>query len=348
MQSIVHSTKTGEADGANQSARSEKAEWTSIRISDLRCASREALAQKVIVEKVPFNAAAAAFNVSAKTARKWVHRYQAQHRAGLYDLSSRPHHSPRRTPAESVEFVLQLRRQRWTGMRIAQSTGLSRATVSRILPRHQAQQDQRSRTRRAHPSATNFLIPATCCTSTSRNWLVSTSPDIASPAIPGMKPAAPDGSFFMSPSTTTPASPSASCCPMKELLRPVSFLRPAVAYFARFGIQVRRVMTDNGSLLLLRPLCTGRWQRSATPAHPHSHLHSAHQWQGRTLHPNCHSRVGLCPSLPELRRTASPSGSLDPPVQLASTTHCSQPKTTHQPIRTPCQQPLDTPHLRVS
>src|ERR1019366_3952694 len=99
------------------------------------------------------------------------------------------------------------------------------------------------------------------------------------------------------------------------------------------------------SLLLLRPLCPGQ-TRSATPTHPHSHLDSAHQWQSRTLHPNCHSRVGLRPSLPELRRTASPSGSLDPPVQLASTAPCAQPKTTHQPIRSRCQQPLDTPQLK--
>jgi hypothetical protein len=36
IQSIVHSTKTGEADGADQSACPEKAEWTSIRMPDLR------------------------------------------------------------------------------------------------------------------------------------------------------------------------------------------------------------------------------------------------------------------------------------------------------------------------
>jgi transcriptional regulator with XRE-family HTH domain len=34
-----------------------------------------------------------------------------------------------------VERIQRLRRERWTGVRIAQATGLSRATVSRILTR---------------------------------------------------------------------------------------------------------------------------------------------------------------------------------------------------------------------
>ena len=98
--------------------------------------SREALAKKVMVEKVTLNAAAAAFSVSARTARKWVRRYREHGRDGLRDHSSRPSRSPRRTRPAVADQVLMLRRQRWTGVRIAQHLGLSRATVSRILRRH--------------------------------------------------------------------------------------------------------------------------------------------------------------------------------------------------------------------
>jgi transposase len=42
------------------------------------------------------SAAAAAFNISSKTAAKWVRRFQLEGFAGLFDRSSRPHHSPRR------------------------------------------------------------------------------------------------------------------------------------------------------------------------------------------------------------------------------------------------------------
>ena len=97
--------------------------------------SREVLALKVVVEKVTLNAAAAAFNVSRKTAAKWARRFQTEGPAGLRDRSSRPHRSPRRTSQELARQVEQLRRQRWTGFRIARHTGLSRATVSRILRR---------------------------------------------------------------------------------------------------------------------------------------------------------------------------------------------------------------------
>jgi transposase len=97
--------------------------------------SREALAQKVLSRQLNQKAAAARFGVTPKTAAKWVRRYQAAGRDGLRDHSSRPHRSPRRTSGAMREQVESLRRQRWTGFRIAQATGLSRATVSRILRR---------------------------------------------------------------------------------------------------------------------------------------------------------------------------------------------------------------------
>jgi transposase InsO family protein len=80
-------------------------------------------------------AAAAAANVSAKTAAKWVRRYRERGAAGLVDRSCRPHRLYRPTRPERVELVETLRRQRWTGLRIGQQTGLSRATVSRVLRR---------------------------------------------------------------------------------------------------------------------------------------------------------------------------------------------------------------------
>ena len=97
--------------------------------------SREQLARKVLAEGCTLKLAAASFNVSAKTAAKWVCRYRTAEMAGLRDRSSRPHRLHRPTAPALVERVEILRRQRWTGYRIAQTTGLSRATVSRILRR---------------------------------------------------------------------------------------------------------------------------------------------------------------------------------------------------------------------
>ena len=96
---------------------------------------REDLAKKVLQRQLSLSEAAAEFKLSRQSAAKWVRRFRAEGIAGLRDRTSRPQRSPRSTSAERVAQVEQLRRLRWTGVRIAQTTGLSRATVSRILTR---------------------------------------------------------------------------------------------------------------------------------------------------------------------------------------------------------------------
>ena len=97
--------------------------------------SREQLAKRVLEQGFTLKLAAASFNVSAKTAAKWVRRYREQGSAGLGDRSSRPRRSPRTTSSPLQEKVLALRRLRYNGWRIALALALSRATVSRILRR---------------------------------------------------------------------------------------------------------------------------------------------------------------------------------------------------------------------
>lgn len=101
----------------------------------LTARSRESLARKVLEGGVTLKTAAASFSVTAKTAAKWVRRFQESGLEGLGDRSSRPHRLRCPTPELQVEAVADLRRQRWAGCRIARHTGLSRATVSRILRR---------------------------------------------------------------------------------------------------------------------------------------------------------------------------------------------------------------------
>ncbi|WP_373694146.1 helix-turn-helix domain-containing protein [Edaphobacter paludis] len=79
--------------------------------------------------------AAASFNVTAKTAAKWVRRCREFGATGLGDRSSRPRRCPRATSSLLIEKVLALRRLRYNGWPIARALGLSRATVSRILCR---------------------------------------------------------------------------------------------------------------------------------------------------------------------------------------------------------------------
>jgi len=89
----------------------------------------------VVDQGVTLKLAAASFNVSAKTAAKWVRRYREFGCGGLGDQSSRPLRCPRTTSVCLQEKVMALRHLRYNGWRIAQALALSRSTVSRILRR---------------------------------------------------------------------------------------------------------------------------------------------------------------------------------------------------------------------
>ena len=101
----------------------------------LTAVSRERMAKMVIEERFTYKAAAERFAVTPKTAAKWVQRYRQQGAAGLQDRSSKPHRCPRQTASSLLERVLLLRRLRRSGWSIARELSLSRATVSRILRR---------------------------------------------------------------------------------------------------------------------------------------------------------------------------------------------------------------------
>ncbi len=96
---------------------------------------RLALAQAIKRGEMSLEAAAAASKVSTRTARKWVQRFEAEGVAGLQDRSSRPVRLRAPTPPKVIRRIEQLRRQRMTGARIAELTGVSTATVSRVLKR---------------------------------------------------------------------------------------------------------------------------------------------------------------------------------------------------------------------
>jgi transposase InsO family protein len=76
-----------------------------------------------------------AVGVCPRTVRKWVNRHKTEGLVGLADRSSRPKQLYRPTPQPVVERIEALRRQRLTGKAIAAETGVSPATVSRILRR---------------------------------------------------------------------------------------------------------------------------------------------------------------------------------------------------------------------
>src|SRR6202158_3391650 len=207
--------------------------------------SREALVETVN-RGLGFSRAAASFRVTAKTAAKWVRRYHSEGAAGLLDRSSRPHRSPRATSSSQTALVVELRRQHRPAYQIAQSTGLSPATVSRIL-------------RRARLSRWRDLFPAPPV----RRYEHAAPGDLLHLDIKGMTRFQHvswrgDGRRrgqhkhlgWGAPHVAVDA-PSrlafTQILPDQKSDTTIAFLRDALDFFARHGIRVRALLTDNGS-----------------------------------------------------------------------------------------------------
>jgi transposase InsO family protein len=95
---------------------------------------REHMVNMVLGGQTP-KAAGEAVGVCPRTVRKWVARFEAEGLAGLQDRSSRPDRLRQPTPQAVIDRIETLRRQRLTGKAIAGETGVSTATVSRVLKR---------------------------------------------------------------------------------------------------------------------------------------------------------------------------------------------------------------------
>ena len=207
--------------------------------------SREDLVQRVS-RGVTLKLAAASFNVTPKTAAKWVGRYRHLGLPGLRDRSSRPHHSPRRTAFHFVEKVLTLRRQQRPAYQIAQATGLSPATVSRILQRARL-----SRWRDLHPAppVVRYEHPAPGdllhldIKGMTRYQRVSIRGD-------GRRRGRPQFAGWQALHVAIDDHSRLAfsrMLPNQTAQTAIAFLRAAVAFYAQHGIRIRRLLTDNGS-----------------------------------------------------------------------------------------------------
>jgi transposase InsO family protein len=207
--------------------------------------SREQMAKQVVEQGLTLKQAAACFNVSAKTAAKWVRRYREAGVAGLRDRSSRPRRFRMPTEPPAIALVEALRRQRWTGHRIAQHSGLSRATVSRILRRLKLSrmrdlEPKPAVQRYEHAQAGDLLHldikklgrivrPSHRVTGDRRDSVAGAGWEYVHVAI--------DDHSRIAFSAIYPDEKQASV---------LDFLRAALAYYARFGIQFKALLTDNG------------------------------------------------------------------------------------------------------
>ena len=97
--------------------------------------SRRLLVSRVRDQGWSVMAAAEAAGISERSAYRWLRRFRGEGEAGLRDRSSAPKRIPHRTPAERVEAIEALRRLRMTGAEIAELLRMPLSTVSAWLKR---------------------------------------------------------------------------------------------------------------------------------------------------------------------------------------------------------------------
>jgi transposase InsO family protein len=97
--------------------------------------SRRLLVSRVRDRGWSVMAAAEAAGISERCAYRWLRRFREEGEAGLCDRSSAPNRIPHKTPGERVEAIEVLRRLRMTGAEIAELLGMPISTVSAWLKR---------------------------------------------------------------------------------------------------------------------------------------------------------------------------------------------------------------------
>jgi transposase InsO family protein len=209
--------------------------------------SRLLMVERVLEQRWTVARAAQAAGVSERTAAKWLARYRGEGGSGLRDRSSAPRRVARRTPPERVTVIELLRRLRMTAAEIAETLAMPLSTVSAILKRL----GLGKRSRLAPFEAANRYE----CGRAGELVHVDVK-RLARFDRPGHRLLGRGRGRF----ETGAGYEYVHVCvddfsrlAYVEVLADeratsaIDFLRRAIAWFARHGIRVERVMTDNGS-----------------------------------------------------------------------------------------------------
>ncbi|WP_121216184.1 IS481 family transposase, partial [Pseudomonas aeruginosa] len=212
----------------------------------LTFARRLEMVKQMTLEGLDAVRAAAAHGVTAPTARKWLGRYLAGGQAALADASSRPLRSPRAIDAGKALLIVELRKRRMLQARIARSVGVSESTVSRVLARAGMSrlsdlEPVEAVVRYEHEAPGDLLHIDT----KKLGRIVRPSHRVT-----GNRRDSVDGAgwetLFVAIDDHARLAFTAMH-PDEKTAQAVLFLRNAVAYYARLGITVQRLLTDNGA-----------------------------------------------------------------------------------------------------
>jgi len=216
---------------------------------------RLVMVRRVVEQGWSVTEAAEAAGVSDRTCSKWVARYRAEGEPGLLDRSSAPKSIPHRTPDELVEVIVMLRRLRMTGAEIALCLSMALSTVSAVLLRVGLGKLSRleppeppNRYERRRAGELLHIDVKKLGVITGVGHRITGRRDSQNATRRARRRGAPKGWEFVHVCVD-----DATRLAYVEVLgdekatTAVAFLKRAVAFYARHGITVERVMTDNGA-----------------------------------------------------------------------------------------------------
>jgi transposase InsO family protein len=194
---------------------------------------------------------ARSMNVSRQCAHKWWRRYQDEGVAGLADRSSRPHSCPHQTPARVERRIVALRQSRKMGpARLAGVVGVPASTVHRVLVRHGVNRlawiDRPTGRviRRIHTARCGELVHIDV-------KKLARIPDGGGHRKLGRSAATRTrGGGYTHIHTAIDAYSRlaySELAGVENTTNTVAFLDRAVAWFAAQGIEIERILTDNGN-----------------------------------------------------------------------------------------------------
>ena len=216
---------------------------------------RRLLCRRVVEQEWTLTKAAEAAEVSVRCARKWVGRYRAEGELGLLDRSSSPATVANRTCERRVQVIAALRRLRFTGPEIAETLTMPLSTVSGVLQRigmgrlGRLGLEAAERYERQRPGELihvdvkklgRIIAPGHRVTGKRKQRRTTYTPD-------GRRIGDAGWEFVHIAIDDCTRLAYVEVLSDEKATTAIAFLARAVAFYARYGITVERVMTDNGS-----------------------------------------------------------------------------------------------------
>ena len=219
---------------------------------------RQRVVDRVLAERWSVTAAAEAAAVSERTVYRWLARYRADGPEGLLDRRPVPRRIPHKTSAQRVAAICALRQHRLTAAEIAEQLKMPLSTVSAVLRR----EGLGKRSRLEPPEPVNryehdapgelvhidvkklgrILRPGHRVTGDRREHARRTTytPD-------GRRIGDAGWEFVHICVDDHSRLAYAEVLPDEKATTAIAFLQRAVAFYARHGITVKRLLTDNGA-----------------------------------------------------------------------------------------------------